>query len=100
MYANGQGVPQDHVEAEKWYRLAADQGYEHSDPADPASQTYGLMFFDTGGDVWRNHAGHLHAYRRSGSVVTWYFLVADDDHTSAKNRPKVYIKYIVDEIVG
>ena len=26
MYANGQGVPQDHAEASKWFRLAADQG--------------------------------------------------------------------------
>jgi TPR repeat protein len=27
MYATGQGVPQDHVEAVKWYRKAAEQGY-------------------------------------------------------------------------
>ncbi|MEO2195917.1 MAG: tetratricopeptide repeat protein [bacterium] len=26
MYANGRGVPQDDVEAVRWYRLAADQG--------------------------------------------------------------------------
>ena len=26
MYANGQGVALDHVEAVKWYRLAANQG--------------------------------------------------------------------------
>ncbi len=26
MYANGRGVPQDYVQAMKWYRLAADQG--------------------------------------------------------------------------
>jgi hypothetical protein len=26
MYENGQGVPQDDVEAVRWYRLAADQG--------------------------------------------------------------------------
>ncbi len=26
MYANGDGVPQDDVEAVRWYRLAADQG--------------------------------------------------------------------------
>ena len=25
-YANGQGVPQDYVQAVKWFRLAADQG--------------------------------------------------------------------------
>ena len=27
MYANSQGVPQDDVEAVRWYRLAADQGH-------------------------------------------------------------------------
>ena len=26
-YNTGQGVPQDYVEAARWYRLAADQGY-------------------------------------------------------------------------
>ena len=26
LYYNGEGVPQDYVEALKWYRLAADQG--------------------------------------------------------------------------
>ena len=27
MYRNGEGVPQDDVEAVRWYRLAADQGH-------------------------------------------------------------------------
>src|SRR5262249_1677074 len=27
LYATGQGVPRDYIEAAKWYRLAADQGY-------------------------------------------------------------------------
>ena len=27
MYSEGQGVPQDHAEAGKWYRLSAEQGY-------------------------------------------------------------------------
>ena len=26
MYANGEGVPQDHAEAVRWYRMAAEQG--------------------------------------------------------------------------
>jgi TPR repeat protein len=26
MYDNGKGVPQDHAEAAKWYRTAAEQG--------------------------------------------------------------------------
>ena len=27
MYAGGKGVPQDHAEGVKWYRLAANQGH-------------------------------------------------------------------------
>ena len=27
MYSHGQGVPQDYIEAAKWYRLAAEQGH-------------------------------------------------------------------------
>ena len=27
MYKEGKGVPQDHTEAIKWYRLSAEQGY-------------------------------------------------------------------------
>jgi TPR repeat protein len=30
MYANGEGVPPDHAEASKWYRMAADQGIPQS----------------------------------------------------------------------
>lgn len=38
MYARGEGVPQDYVEAAKWYRKAAEQGN-----AD-AQTTLGLMY--------------------------------------------------------
>ena len=38
MYAKGQGVPQDDVQAAKWFRLAADQ-----DDAD-AQSNLGLMY--------------------------------------------------------
>ena len=30
MYIDGRGVPQDHAEAAKWHRLAAEQGYVHA----------------------------------------------------------------------
>jgi TPR repeat protein len=30
MYEKGKGVKQDFDEAEKWYRLAADQGFEEA----------------------------------------------------------------------
>ena len=38
MYSEGQGVPQDHAEAAKWYRPAADQGYA------PAQYNLGLWY--------------------------------------------------------
>ena len=38
MYANGRGVPQDDIEAVRWYRLAADQGIA------VAQITLGLMY--------------------------------------------------------
>ena len=30
MYAEGQGVPEDHAEAVKWYRMAAEQGHANA----------------------------------------------------------------------
>jgi TPR repeat protein len=38
MYANGHGVPQDHVEAATWYRAAAEQGEAH------AQASLGVMY--------------------------------------------------------
>ena len=38
MYDTGEGVPQDDVEAVKWYRLAADQGH------DAAQYLLGVMY--------------------------------------------------------
>lgn len=39
MYHKGQGVPQEHAEAVKWYRRAAEQGHAH------AQQSLGLKYF-------------------------------------------------------
>ena len=38
LYANGKGVPQDHITAAKWYMLAAAQGYV------PAQYNLGVMY--------------------------------------------------------
>ena len=40
MYANGEGVPEDDVEAVRWYRLAAEQGYVS------AHYYLGLMYYN------------------------------------------------------
>jgi len=75
-YANGQGVPQDDVEAVAWYRQAAEQGY-----AD-AQFNLGVMYADGEGRadtaqhrpprqmLSRNEhgpAGHRPTFRRAGS---------------------------------
>ena len=62
MYENGQGVPRDNAEAEKWYRLAAGQGL-----AD-AQFTLGVRY-ENGQGVPQNIDGGLEVVpprRRSG----------------------------------
>ena len=39
MHANGKGIAKNDVEAARWYRLAAEQGYA------PAQATLGLLYF-------------------------------------------------------
>jgi len=48
-YAQGLGVPQDHAEAAKWYRLAASQGYA------PAQGSLGALYY-LGHGVPQNYA--------------------------------------------
>ena len=67
MYANGQGVPQDYVQAVKWYRLAADQGY--------ASAQYNLgVMYDNGQGVPQDYV----------QAVKWYRLAADQEDADAQ----------------
>jgi len=56
MYDNGQGVPQDHKEAVRWFRAAAEQGY------DLAQLQLGLMY-DNGQGVPQDHKEAVHWYR-------------------------------------
>jgi len=58
MYRNGQGVPQDHAEALKWYRRAAEQG-------DAAAQYNLGQMYRTGQGVPQDHAEALKWYRRA-----------------------------------
>ena len=66
MYLNGEGVPQDDVEAVRWYRLAAEQGNAK------AMSNLGVMYVDGRGVVqdyvqahmWRNVA----ASRQTGEA--------------------------------
>ena len=69
MYANGQDVPQDAVEAVRWFRLAAEQGN-----AD-AQHNLGLMYKD-GQVVTQDYA----------EAVRWFRLAAERAHARAQHN--------------
>ena len=76
MYDNGEGVPQNYVEAAKWYRQAADQGDAM------AQNNLGVMHYK-GQGVPQNDA---EAFR-------WYRLAADQgDATAQSNLGGMYEK--------
>ena len=70
MYANGTGVPQDHVEAVKWYRMAAEQGDAE------AQSNLGLMYVNGTGVP----QDHVEAY------AWWSVAAAGGYADAAKNR--------------
>eukprot|EP00729_Bicosta_minor_P032595 gene32595-biopygen17417 len=61
MYANGEGVEQDHVEAAKWYRKAAEAGNA------TAQCNLGYMY-DNGKGVEQNHIEAAKWYRKSAEA--------------------------------
>jgi Sel1 repeat len=68
-YDKGLGVPQNYVEAMKWYRLAADQGKR--------SAQYNLGFmYEQGQGVPQNYA----------EAVKWYRLAADQGNALAQSN--------------
>ncbi len=74
MYGNGQGVPEDLVEALRWFRLAAEQGHAE------AQNNIGRMFLD-GKGVLQDHA----------LAYMWFNLAAASGHNDGvKNRDEVF----------
>ena len=69
MYDNGKGLPQDYVEALKWYHLAAEQG--HAD----AQLNVGAMYRD-GRGVPENFI----------LAANWYRIAANQGHTLAQDN--------------
>ena len=69
MYANGEGVPQDHAKAMKWYRKAADQG-------DPGAQNNLGFMYANGQGVPQDHA----------EAVKWYRKAAEQGYAYAQNN--------------
>jgi TPR repeat protein len=57
MYSNGDGVPQDHKEAVKWYRLAAGQGH--------AEALVNL------GNMYKKARASLRTTRRQSNCFVW-----------------------------
>ena len=75
MYAKGTGVPQDDVEAVKWYRLAADQGFAN------AQLNLGLMYAKGTGVPQDD----VEAYK-------WWNLAADQGNTKARGNKEIIEK--------
>ena len=69
MYANGQGVVKDYVEAVKWYRKAADQGYA------AAQFNLGVTYSDGRGVV-----------KNEVEAVKWYRKAADQGNAKAQTN--------------
>ena len=69
MYQSGQGVTQDHAEAVRWYRKAADQGYA------VAQNNLGVMY-GSGLGVRQDHA----------EAARWYRKAADQGYVNAQNN--------------
>ena len=66
-YNTGQGVPQDYLEAARWYRLAADQGN--------ASAQFNLGFM---------YANGLGVPEDDAEALRWYRLAADQGDARAQ----------------
>ena len=69
MYNSGRGVTQNHQEAVKWYRLAADQG-------DALAQCNLAHMYKRGEGVTKNPT----------EAVKWYRLAADQGHADAQRN--------------
>lgn len=67
MYEKGHGVPRDHAEAVRWYRLAAEQGFA-------AAQTHLGVMYAKGRGVAQDHA----------EALRWYRSAAEQKHLRAR----------------
>jgi TPR repeat protein len=66
MYRKGEGDPQDYAEAAKWYRLAAEQGFEF------AQKRLGVMYEYGNGVLQDNTMAHM-----------WYNIASANGHDKA-----------------
>ena len=81
MYDDGRGVPQDAVEAVRWYRLAAEQGHT------VAQNTLGDMY-DTGAGVPQDDVQAHMWFNLSASLrLTGEFGVRNRDRVAGRTTP-------------
>ncbi len=73
MYDNGDGVPQDDVEAVRWWRLAAEQGYA------VAQYNLGYMY----GNGYGVPKDHVLAY------MWWNLTAAQGNETAQSNKGRL-----------
>ena len=83
MYQNGKGVPQDHAEAFKWYRLAANQGV-----AD-AQLNLGVMY--------GKGYGVMQDYTRA---LMWWTIAASQGHETARKNRDIVAKRMTPEQIA
>jgi len=77
MYENGQGVKQDHAEAVRWYRKAAEQG--QADAQCNLGDMYAM-----GQGVKQDHA----------EAVQWYRKASEQGHPRAQCNPDAIIHHV------
>lgn len=87
MYANGEGVAQDHVEAVRWYRLAAEQGHVEAQYKLGVRYSRGLGVMQDYTETARWHRlaaeqGHAHAQGNLGALYSFGRGVLQDDVTA------------------
>jgi hypothetical protein len=73
LYQDGNGVPQDHAEAVKWYRLSAEQGYAN------AQNNLGLKY-ERGNGVKKDN---VYAY------MWWEIAASQGNEVARANRDEV-----------
>jgi TPR repeat protein len=83
MYGTGNGVPQDYVEAVKWYRLAAEQGNA------AAQYNLGLMY-DNGQGVPQDYV----------RAHTWFNLAASRGDANGSNNRDIVAKRMTREQIA
>ena len=83
MYANGEGVLEDDIEAVKWFKLAAEQGYAK------AQYNLGLMYDNGEGVIQDNVYAHM-----------WCNIAASNGSENAKKGKDILAKQMTPQDIS